>query len=61
MPPQGVLTLKVDGAIFNDQKIVGVGVMVRDEKGTVLMPASEKEKEVLGPEEVELLAMLEGL
>lgn len=60
-PPQRSLKLNVDGFIFHDQQISGVGVILRDEKGRVLFAVSKKEMAVNGPIEIELLAILRGL
>ncbi|KAF5444777.1 hypothetical protein F2P56_033882 [Juglans regia] len=55
------MKLNVDGAVFQDQHRAGVGIILRDANGEVLLTASKKEKEVNDPAEVELLAMLRGL
>ncbi|KAG2717700.1 hypothetical protein I3760_03G188300 [Carya illinoinensis] len=60
-PPPNGLKLNVDGAIFKEQYRAGVGIILRDTNGDVLLAASKKESMVNDPAEVELLAMLRGL
>lgn len=60
-PPPGVMKLNVDGAIFHDQHKTGVGIILQDEQGEVLMFASKKEHEVKDPTKIELLAIFWGL
>ncbi|XP_035541668.1 uncharacterized protein LOC118344672 [Juglans regia] len=60
-PPQGVLKLNVDGAIFANPHVAGVGVILRDSEGTVLLAASMKESEVGDPAKIDMVAMLRGL
>ncbi|KAF5443149.1 hypothetical protein F2P56_035733 [Juglans regia] len=60
-PSPGVLKLNVDGAIFNDQQGAGVGIILRDAVGEVLLAVSKKGHAVNDPPDVELLAMLRGL
>ncbi|XP_042939527.1 uncharacterized protein LOC122274566 [Carya illinoinensis] len=60
-PPTGVLKLNTDGAMFQEQCKIGVGVILRDENGKVVMATCNKEPEFSEPMEVELLAILRGL
>ncbi|XP_035551132.1 uncharacterized protein LOC118349700 [Juglans regia] len=60
-PPVGTLKLNVDGALFFDQQRAGVGALLRDEKGDVLLTACKKEMTVNNLLEIELLAILRGL
>ncbi|KAF5475196.1 hypothetical protein F2P56_007026 [Juglans regia] len=60
-PPTGFFKLNVDGVIFFDYQKAGVGVVVRDENGQVVMTVSKSEHEVIEAESVELLAMFRGL
>lgn len=53
--------LNVDGAIFEGQHSIGVGMVLRDVKGDVIMIATRKEYEVNDPIEIELLAVFRGL
>lgn len=45
-PPQGYLKLNVNNALFFNQKKVGVGVILRNEKGAIVTTASKVENEV---------------
>ncbi|CAI9778785.1 unnamed protein product [Fraxinus pennsylvanica] len=60
-PPEGVLKLNVDGALFEDQCRYGTGVVLRDATGKVIFSASKPERGSMDPMEAELLAMLTGL
>ncbi|CAI9778901.1 unnamed protein product [Fraxinus pennsylvanica] len=60
-PPAGFLKLNVDGAIFHHLHKAGVGSVLRDQEGKVLMAASKGEREVADPETIEFLAVLRGL
>ncbi|CAI9762880.1 unnamed protein product [Fraxinus pennsylvanica] len=60
-PPADFLKLNVDGATFHHLHEAGVGIVLRDQTGTVLMAASKGEWEVADPEMIEFLAVLRGL
>ncbi|XP_042985441.1 uncharacterized protein LOC122314103 [Carya illinoinensis] len=60
-PPSGFLKLNVDGAMLYDQQKAGVGVILRDDKGEVLVACSKLEKEMISSEFIEATAMLRGL
>ncbi|XP_042954614.1 uncharacterized protein LOC122291030 [Carya illinoinensis] len=60
-PPIGALKINTDGAMFQGCCTSGVGVILRDEKGKVILAACKKEPEFSDPMEVELLAILRGL
>ncbi|KAG2689699.1 hypothetical protein I3760_09G151600 [Carya illinoinensis] len=60
-PPSGFCKLNVDTALFFYLKKAGVGVVLRDGKGEVIMAVSKAEDELHDPESVELLAMSWGL
>ncbi|KAF5471637.1 hypothetical protein F2P56_008414 [Juglans regia] len=60
-PPPGFLKLNVDGAMFADVGKSGIGVVLRDEAGQVVMAATKKEDFVDEPATIELLAVLRGL
>ncbi|XP_035545034.1 uncharacterized protein LOC118348152 [Juglans regia] len=60
-PEQGMLKLNVDGAVFANQRRARVGVILRDDKGGVILLACKKENEINDPLEIELLAILRGL
>ncbi|KAF5459099.1 hypothetical protein F2P56_023083, partial [Juglans regia] len=60
-PPIDWLKLSVDGAVFGEINRAGVGFVLRDGKGDVLLAASEIEFEVKDAEPIELLAILRAL
>ncbi|XP_041004026.1 uncharacterized protein LOC121249385 [Juglans microcarpa x Juglans regia] len=60
-PPPGFCKLNVYAALFFNLQKAGVGAVLRDEKGNVLMAVSKSEHELHEPASVELLAMLRGL
>ncbi|XP_041004081.1 uncharacterized protein LOC121249435 [Juglans microcarpa x Juglans regia] len=60
-PPRDFQKLIVDGAVFLYVRKVGVGVVLRDDKGKLVMPASKIENEVENPSTIELVALLRGL
>ncbi|KAF5469518.1 hypothetical protein F2P56_013583 [Juglans regia] len=60
-PPAGVLKLNIDGATFHEQCRSGVGMVLRDERGKVLLTASKPKHDVSDPIEIEFLAVLRGL
>ncbi|KAF5450596.1 hypothetical protein F2P56_030930 [Juglans regia] len=60
-PPRGFLKLNVDGAMFLNLRKAGVGVVVRDNKGKLVMAASKMGNEVDDPTTIELMALLRGL
>lgn len=60
-PPQGYLKLNVNNALFFfNQKKVGVGVILRNEKGAIVMTASMVENEVSNSKTM-ALAIFQGL
>lgn len=53
-PPLGSMYKKnVDGVVFSDLKAVGVGVVIKDDKGRVVAAFSKKNHAPLGPVEAE--------
>ena len=54
-------TINVDGAVFERQRSVGIGVVVRDHFGVVRVALSMKFHGLLRPLETEAKAMEEGL
>ncbi|KAF5465179.1 hypothetical protein F2P56_015208 [Juglans regia] len=60
-PPAAALKLNTDGAIFADLSSSGIGVILRDSQGKVLLSTSGREIVVQDPIEVELLVILRGL
>ncbi|XP_042965942.1 uncharacterized protein LOC122299620 [Carya illinoinensis] len=60
-PPEGFLKLNVDGALFFDQKKAGIGAVLRDGRGEVILAASKMECYIEEPETIELVAILRGL
>ena len=55
-PPSNVYKVNVDAAIFTSQKTVGVGVIIRDDKGRLEAAMSKKINAPLGAVEAEALA-----
>lgn len=60
-PPEGFIKLNINGTVFFDQNKVGVGLILRNEKGKTLLAASLPEEGIKSPKEVELIATLRGL
>ncbi|XP_042973060.1 uncharacterized protein LOC122304862 [Carya illinoinensis] len=60
-PPMDFLKLNIDGATFNDQSIAGIGVVLRDHNGEVVVTCSKVEKEVSSVEFIDAIALLRGL
>ena len=61
VPHPPCLKINVDGAVFERQRCVGIGVVVRDHFGGVRAALSRKFHGLLGPLEIEAKAMEEGL
>ncbi|XP_042958240.1 uncharacterized protein LOC122293837 [Carya illinoinensis] len=61
LSPQGTTKLNVDGAIFHADGSAGVGLILRDWEGKVILAVSKKEAAVMEPLEIELIAILRGL
>lgn len=49
-PPQGYFKVNVDGVLFLDYKAVGIGVILRDSSGEVLLASTIHEKQMQNPE-----------
>lgn len=60
-PPSNWVKLNCDGALFFDQNKIGIGAILRDAQGSVIMALSKGEEEFLEPEIVEAMAVLRGL
>ncbi|XP_042983365.1 uncharacterized protein LOC122312778 [Carya illinoinensis] len=60
-PLEGFLKVNVDGAIFADQRKAGIGVVLRDTNGAILMAASKIEMEVDEAATIEAIAILRGI
>ncbi|XP_042983206.1 uncharacterized protein LOC122312616 [Carya illinoinensis] len=60
-PPEGVLKLNIDGALFSDQCKAGVGAVLRDNEGDVIFAASKSEPDIAYSLEIEFLTILRGL
>lgn len=60
-PPPGYLKLNVDGAMFFCPRNAGVGVVLINERGDVILACSKMANEVANPKFIEALAMLRGL
>ena len=62
VPPQyPMYKASVDGAVFSDLKAVGVGVVIKDNRGSVIAALSKKIQAPLGAIEVEAKAIKVGL
>ncbi|XP_042983291.1 uncharacterized protein LOC122312694 [Carya illinoinensis] len=61
LPPPGVFKLNVDGAFSSSGSVAGIGAIVRDSKGEVIMSAAKKECSAMIVVEVEALAIIRGL
>ena len=59
--PQGWYKAKVDGDIFKETNKVGIGVVVRDSQGWVLVALSEKVEGVQDAEVIEALAIWQAI
>ena len=60
-PPVTNFKVNVDGAIFSEQRAVGIGVVVRDDQGRVAATISKRINEHLGAVEAEAKAFEAGL
>ncbi|KAG6697711.1 hypothetical protein I3842_09G215400 [Carya illinoinensis] len=60
-PSPGWLKLNVDGVAFSDLGRSGVGVVLRDHTGKVLMAVSQTELEMGGSEPLELMVIFRGI
>ncbi|KAF5447310.1 hypothetical protein F2P56_032869 [Juglans regia] len=60
-PPTNWFKLNCDGALFFNHNKTGIGAILRDSHGFVLMALSRGEEEFLEPEIVEATAVLRGL
>ena len=56
-PPPARYKMNLDGAIFKAQKSVGIGVLIHDEQGRVVVALSQKLNAPLGALEVEAKAV----
>ena len=62
VPPPGLMyKTNVDGAVFSDLRAVGIGAIIRDEKGRVVAALSKKIRAPLGAVEAETKAFEMGL
>ena len=61
MEPTNIFKINVDGVVFMDQKVVGVGVIIRDDKGRIEAAMSKKIPILLGAVEPEAMANKTGL
>ena len=56
-PPPARYKINLDGLVFKAQKAVGIGVLIRDEQGRVVVVLSQKLNAPLGALEVEAKAV----
>jgi ribonuclease HI len=56
-PPEGMVMINVDAAIFSPTRQMGLGVVIRDHSGQCLAACSETQDEVVTPEMAEALAL----
>ena len=61
MKPTDIFKINVDGIVFMDQKVMGVGVIIRDDKGRIEAVMSKKIPILLGAVEAEAMANETGL
>lgn len=60
-PPQNTLKLNTDGALFFDLNKAGLGIILCDHKGEIILAASALETSTLEPEHIEAVAFVRGL
>ena len=60
-PPSNVFKVNVDAAVFTSQRAVGVGVIIKDDKGRIEAAISKKINASLGAVEAEAMAHEVGL
>ena len=56
-PPEGMVAINVDAAIFATSCRMGMGIVIRDHNGKCLAVCSEQRREVVMPELAEALAI----
>ena len=60
-PSPGQYKINVDGVVFKEQKMAGVGIIIRDDAGQLISACSKKIDAPLGAIEVEAKAVEMGL
>lgn len=60
-PPENAFKLNTDGALFFDLNKAGLGIILRDHNGDIVLAGSGSETSILEPEHVEAAALLRGL
>lgn len=60
-PKRGYVKLNVDGVLFFCLQVIGIGAILRDSKGDLLLAASIKECGIQDPKTIELVTLLRGL
>ena len=60
-PPVNIFKINVDDAVFADKKVVGVGVIIRDDKGRIEAEMCKKIPILLGTMEAEAMASLRSI
>jgi ribonuclease HI len=56
-PPEGVVVINVDAALFSSSSKMGVGVVIRDHSGNFLVACNKLLDQVIAPEIAEALAI----
>jgi ribonuclease HI len=56
-PPEGMVKIHVDAALFPSSRRMGIGVVIRSHRGDCLLSCSELVQEVMTPEVAEALAL----
>ncbi|XP_022841874.1 uncharacterized protein LOC111365549 [Olea europaea var. sylvestris] len=60
-PPTNALKLNTDGALFFDSNKAGLGIILHDHDGEIILAASRPENSLLEPEHIEAAALVRGL
>ena len=55
------MNINFDGAVFNESKKSGIGVVIQDNNGAALASCLEKVHQAYKPEEIEALVALKAL
>ncbi|XP_022848821.1 AP-4 complex subunit mu-like [Olea europaea var. sylvestris] len=60
-PPKKALKLNIDGALYFDSNKSRIGIILRDQEGETILPASGPTNTILEPEHIEAHALVKGL